>query len=234
MTITHLLLDSSHSALECAHDAVGESEWNAMTVNYPYSLEEVRPVIAQFRAMGLSSLVINRLLGRNIRSLKDLGRLTESDLQSPAAPTALERLRQKRSQDEFIGKYVIRDLHRDQAIDSGSVSPRADFKDVAVTPVLLAAEPDQHIINQGTLVEVVTGAARKPARVLAVITAEGKWFAVFRSAEIGDVAKAEPKLGRVLALPTAASLPPPPEVKPSGQKRDGKCRGKNRKRCKGN
>jgi hypothetical protein len=49
-------------------------------VNYPYSLKEVRAAIAEFRALGLRSVVINRLLGHKIRSLKELSKLTEADL----------------------------------------------------------------------------------------------------------------------------------------------------------
>jgi hypothetical protein len=51
-----------------------------VTVNYPYPLDEVRAAMAEFRALGLRSVMIHRLMGHKIRSLKDLSQLTEADL----------------------------------------------------------------------------------------------------------------------------------------------------------
>jgi hypothetical protein len=147
------------------------------------------------------------------KAARELGantRLTDADLSADKMNSIDDRLRLRRVHDQLVGWYLTHDTHKGEAIDADKVSPWPDLKDVRVTPVPLGAEPDQRMVNQGATVEVSIGEARKQLQVLAVVVSDGKWFALFRQAEIGDISKAEPKLTRVLSLPGVAQASPPP------------------------
>lgn len=158
------------------------------------------------------------------KAARELGantRLTDVDLSADKMNSIDDRLRLRRVHDQLVGRYLTHDTHKGETIDPDKVSPWPDLKDVRVTPVPLGAEPDQRMVNQGATVEVSVGDARKQLQVLAVVISDGKWFALFRQAEIGDISKAEPKLTRVLSLPgvTQASPPPAKVDPPRGSKK---------------
>lgn len=165
------------------------------------------------------------------KAARELGantRLTEFDLHAAEMNSIGDRLRLRRVRDKLVGQYLTRDAHKDEAIDADKVSVWPDLKDVPVTPVQLGAEPDQRMVNQGATVDVSIGDAHKQLQVLAVIVSDGKWFALFRKADIGDVSKAEPKLARVLSLPgvsqTGPPAPPKVERPPAPEKKKPKKR----------
>jgi hypothetical protein len=152
------------------------------------------------------------------KAARELGantRLTETDLRELPVTSNRDRLRLKRARDKLIGQYLARDVHRDEAIDADSVLAWPDLKDVATTPVPLGAEPDQRMLNQGSSIDVAIGDSHKQLQVLAVVTSDGKWFALVRKSEIGDISSQEPKLGRILSLPGAAVAQAPPVPKKS-------------------
>jgi hypothetical protein len=158
------------------------------------------------------------------KAARELGantRLTDVDLSADKMNSIDDRLRLRRVHDQLVGRYLTHDTHKGETIDPDKVSPWPELKDVRVTPVPLGAEPDQRMVNQGATVEVSVGDARKQLQVLAVVISDGKWFALFRQAEIGDISKAEPKLTRVLSLPgvTQASPPPAKVDPPRGSKK---------------
>jgi hypothetical protein len=136
----------------------------------------------------------SRWLGANTR-------LTEVDLRPLPVSSIGDRLRLQQARDQLVGQYLARNVNRDEAIGADTVLPWPDLKDVAVTPVPLGAAPDQRMINRGTIVDVAIGDAHKQLQVLAVVLSDTKWFALFRTSEIGDISKEEPKLGRILSLP---------------------------------
>jgi hypothetical protein len=158
------------------------------------------------------------------KAARELGantRLTDVDLSADKMNSIDDRMRLRRVRDQLVGQYLTQDTHKGATIDPDKVSPWPDLKDVRVTPVPLGAEPDQRMVNQGATVEVSVGDARKQLQVLAVVVSDGKWFALVKQAEIGDISKAEPKLTRVLSLPgVAQATPPPPKVdSPRGPKK---------------
>jgi hypothetical protein len=158
------------------------------------------------------------------KAARELGantRLTDVDLSADKMNSIDDRLRLRRVHDQLVGRYLTHDTHKGETINPDKVSPWPDLKDVRVTPVPLGAEPDQRMVNQGATVEVSIGDARKQLQVLAVVVSDGKWFALVKQAEIGDISKAEPKLTRVLSLPgvTQASPPPPKVDPPRGSKK---------------
>jgi hypothetical protein len=164
------------------------------------------------------------------KAARELGantRLTDVDLHADVMNSISDLMRFRRTRDQLVGRYLTLDAHKGETIDIDKVSPWPDLKNVRVTPVQLGAEPDQRIVNQGATVEVSIGDARKQLEVLAVVVSDGKWFALFRQADLGDISKAEPKLVRVLSLPSTAQqvspAPAPPIVKrPEGQKNKGR------------
>ena len=81
-----------------------------MTVNYPSSLHEIRAAIAEFRALGLRSRVINRLRNHKVHSLEHLGCLTEADLRRIPG----------------IGETTIKQLRLYLHPDSGADDPDGD------------------------------------------------------------------------------------------------------------
>jgi hypothetical protein len=89
------------------------------TVNYPYSLDEVRAAMAEFRALGLKNVMIHRLMGNKIRSLKDLSQLTEADLRRIPG----------------VGKTTIKQLRLYLHPDAGGDDPD---RDIFVATMILA------------------------------------------------------------------------------------------------
>ena len=89
-----------------------------MTVNYPSSLREIRAAIAEFRALGLRSRVINRLRNHNVHSLEHLGCLTEAELRRipGIGETTVKQLRlylhpdagvDDRDRDTFVATMIL-------------------------------------------------------------------------------------------------------------------------------
>jgi hypothetical protein len=109
----------------CANDVAVNSELGSVTVNYPYSLYEIRAAIAEFRALGLRSRVINRLRNHKVRSLEELGCLTEADLRRIPG----------------IGETTIKQLRLYLHPDTGADDPAGDtfVATMILTPSLVEA-----------------------------------------------------------------------------------------------
>jgi hypothetical protein len=178
-----------------------------------FTMQRVLTVLYVLAVVVVSCWVSESRTSSFYKAARELGantRLSVVDLKPEPMSTLDDRLRLKRARDQLVGQYLTRDLHRGEAVAAGCVLPWPDMKDVVVTPVQLEAEPDLRMINQGAMVEVSVGDTRKQLEVLAIVLSNAKWFALFRTKDIGDVAKDEPKLLRILSMPAATTVDPVP------------------------